>query len=47
MHDHATCEQLMTAATRAGDQGRVEYLATRCDMQHGRLTATDQEDTDD
>lgn len=37
MHDHETCEQLMAAARRTGHMGRLEYLAIRCDMTHGRL----------
>ena len=34
MHDHATCEQLLTAAQRTGRTGRAEYLSTRCDQTH-------------
>lgn len=41
MHSHEVCEQLMTAARRTGNYGRLEYLATRCDMQHGRLADAD------
>lgn len=37
MHDHTTCEQLMAAAMRSGNNGRAEYLSTRCDRMHGQL----------
>lgn len=40
MHDHETCEQLMDAAARANQTGRLEYLSWRCDRNHGDLTAT-------
>lgn len=49
MHDHETCEQLMAAANRTGNYGRLEYLTARCDATHGReadrMTPTE-EDSD-
>lgn len=47
MHDHATCEQLMANAARAGKTGRLEYLAARCDKHHGQLDPDPEEPTDD
>ena len=40
MHDHATCEQLIAAAMRTGNNGRAEYLSIRCDRMHGQLDET-------
>ena len=39
MHPHTHCEQQIAAATRTGNTGRAEYLAARCDREHGDLTA--------
>jgi hypothetical protein len=40
VHDHETCDRLMTEAMRKGieGKGRLEYLAMRCDRAHGHLT---------
>jgi hypothetical protein len=43
--DHADCDEAIAKAMAAGRNGEAEYLATRCDMEHGRLTTT--EETDD
>jgi hypothetical protein len=47
MHDHDTCEQLMSAAQRSGMSGRLEYLAQRCDVHHGRLRDDDNQENPD
>ena len=36
--DHDRCDATIDAATAAGNTGRAEYLATRCDRAHGHLT---------
>lgn len=38
--DHDTCEDEITAAAEQGKTGRAEYLAERCDRQHGELSST-------
>lgn len=38
MHDHDECEELMNQALAAGKDGYAEYLATRCDINHGQAT---------
>lgn len=37
MRDHGTCEDAINAALARGNDGRAEYLATRCDLEHGEL----------
>lgn len=39
MHDHDQCEALIHDALAHRRDGWAEYLATRCDRQHGPDTA--------
>jgi hypothetical protein len=37
VRDHDACEQAINDALARGRDGWAEYLATRCDRQHGHL----------
>ena len=39
MIDHDECETAIAEAMRYGRNGWAEYLSTRCDRQHGHLSA--------
>lgn len=41
MHDHNECERAISDALARGRDGWAEYLATRCDRQHGPQLAHD------
>ena len=39
MRDHDDCEDAINAALARGNDGLAEYLSTRCDREHGDMTA--------